>query len=113
MMQRAGAASSAIVSAGRPPISASRARRAGSTSKPVTGMPASSRRRAYTSPIKPRPITATADLSAMRECPIQLARLAIERAGLQRALVDAVDRHHLGIITGRENLVRGFQVAVL
>ena len=44
MMQRAGAASSAMLFTARPPISFSRARRAGSMSKPTTGIPASSSR---------------------------------------------------------------------
>ena len=48
---------------------------------------------------------AAAHASGMRKGPIELARLAVERAGLQRALVDAVDRHHLGIVAGGEDLV--------
>ena len=44
MMQREGCANPAIVRTARPPISSSRARRAGSISKPVTGIDASIRR---------------------------------------------------------------------
>src|SRR4051812_40300349 len=37
---------------------------------------------------------------AVGEVPVEVPGLAVERAGLQRAVVDAHDRHHLGIIAG-------------
>src|SRR5262245_18502087 len=49
---------------------------------------------------------------AVRKIPIKFARLAIERTGLQRAAVDAHDRHDLGIVAGGKNLVRAFEIGV-
>ena len=51
---------------------------------------------------------AAAHASGMRVSPIKLAGLAVERARLQRALVDAVYRHDLGIIARGENFVGVF-----
>src|SRR6185437_6433893 len=48
----------------------------------------------------------------MRKAPIELARLAVERAWLQRTVVNTVDGHDLGIIPRREDLVGILHVAV-
>src|SRR5262249_55624908 len=48
----------------------------------------------------------------MRILPVQLARFAVERSGLQRSVIDAVDRHDLGVIAGRENLISVLHVVV-
>src|SRR5215471_7630899 len=116
MTQRADLARSPTDCAGRPPMSARRALRAGSISKPVTEMPASISRRAYTSPISPSPTMPTGALvarSGMRIVPIQFACLAIERSGLQRSILDAIHRHHFRIVAGRKNLVGGLDVAIV
>src|SRR3954447_19525875 len=50
--------------------------------------------------------------SAMRVVPVECARLAVDGTGLQRALADADDRYHLGVIAGGENLVGIFEIAI-
>src|SRR5947199_333179 len=52
------------------------------------------------------------DTSAVGKVPVELARLAIERPRLQRALVDADDRHQLGIVAGGEDFVGVLKVGV-
>ena len=46
------------------------------------------------------------DPSAVGIVPVEVARLAVERPRLERAVVDAGDRHHLGVVAGGEDLVR-------
>ena len=50
--------------------------------------------------------------SAMGIVPVEFARLAIKRSGLQRTLLDAVDRHHFRVVAGRKYLIGGLNVAV-
>src|SRR5258706_14786177 len=50
--------------------------------------------------------------SAMRVGPIELARLAVERPRLQRALIDAGHRRELGIVAGREDLVGALEIRI-
>src|SRR5262249_5439271 len=50
--------------------------------------------------------------SAVRVVPVQRPGLAIERAGLQRAIVDAGHRGKLGVVGRREDLVRILEVRV-
>ena len=49
-------------------------------------------------------------LVRMGELPVELARAAEERTGLQVAPVDAPDRRHLAVIADDEDLVGGIKV---
>src|SRR3954463_9198659 len=50
--------------------------------------------------------------SAMGEVPIELARLAIERPRLQRALSDPDHRQQLAVVAGREDLVSILEIGI-
>src|SRR5258708_29290931 len=50
--------------------------------------------------------------SPVREVPVKVARLAVERPGLERPVVDAGDRRHFGKIARRENLVGGLEIRI-
>src|SRR5215472_11421238 len=63
--------------------------------------------------MSPSPTMATGPArSPMRVGPIELARLAIKRPGLQGAITDTVDRHYLGIVPGGKYLVGILHVAI-
>src|SRR5271157_257217 len=50
--------------------------------------------------------------SCMRECPIEFSSLSVQRAKGQASVTDPRDRNHLGIISGRENLVCLLEILV-
>src|SRR5256885_12356917 len=50
--------------------------------------------------------------SAVCEVPVELACLAIQWTRLQRALVDADDRHQLRIVAGGEDLIRVLEIRI-
>src|SRR3954471_2318237 len=50
--------------------------------------------------------------SAVRELPVELARLAAEWSGLQRAIVDTDDRHQLAVVAAREDLVGALEIGI-